>query len=136
MNQDELKKIQDLRSKVVAGLSSLADQITDDSSVGFDALFAIAQNSDGTELLEKALKKAETIEDPDERADAYLSLLNEMDIRLEANNAQPEIADDNDSQQSEPPVPMQEDVSHVLEVEKDESTNDESGSENVVVHVG
>lgn len=80
--EDKAKKLQELRTKVVDELASMSDQLATNDALGYEALIAIARNTGRTELLEKAIEKAHSIEDSAERADVLLELLSEIEGQI------------------------------------------------------
>jgi hypothetical protein len=97
MAPDNTKKLEELRTKIIDDLGAMSDELAGNDAVSVDALVSIARTTGRPELLEKAVVRAEAIEDGPERADALLDLLDEVDAQL---NSQVEDESDQGTDQA------------------------------------
>lgn len=74
--------LQELRTKVLDSLVAVSDSFADDENVGYDVLIALARSTGNSKLWGRAYEKAMSIEDPKQRGDAMLVLLDEIELSL------------------------------------------------------
>ena len=106
--QTDRQKLEDLKSKILGDLTAMSDQLVDNDDVGFEALLALGRSTGNVNFLEKALKKAETMDDSLSKSDALLDLLDEVEIGLrqppepEADQSEEEPSEEASSEPEEP----------------------------------
>jgi hypothetical protein len=89
MGNEEKNYLQGLRGDVLNGLVAVSDSFADDDSVSYELLISLARNTGNKKLLGRAFDRIKTIEDPKQRGDAMLALLDEIELSL-ANFTTPE----------------------------------------------
>ena len=82
MPDDTNQKLEQLRTKILDDLAGMSDQLVSNDTIGFETLLAIARSTGKIVLLEKALQRAETIENASDKAGALLDVLDEVDFQL------------------------------------------------------
>ena len=99
--QESVDKLEAIREQILNNLTGMTDQLVDDNNLGFDALVAIARATGKVDMLEKALKKCEAIEDPLDKTNALLELLNEVEVRLavDTSEVEPETAPEEEKEE-------------------------------------
>lgn len=82
--QDEgkVRKLEELRERVLGDLTGLSDQLVTDDDAGYEGLLVMARTTGRPEFLEKALQRCEAMEDSPEKANALLDLLGAVDLQL------------------------------------------------------
>lgn len=87
MNNEESKqKLQELHDRILANVSSMADQLVDADSADFETLLSLARSTGKPELMEKAMQRAEAMEDNGEKMDSLLDLLDVVDAQMDLSN--------------------------------------------------
>lgn len=87
MTPETATKLRDLRANVLQELVGLSDQMVDDEDVSYDILLTLARTSGNQLLLEKAFRKIQAIEDPKQKSDALLDLMDEIEAELSVEHA-------------------------------------------------
>lgn len=70
----------DIRDKAITALLPLVDGLEAPPSRKFEILMTAARTTDDDSILQKALETAILIEDPSEKAEALLDLINETNL--------------------------------------------------------
>ncbi|HVX58845.1 MAG TPA: hypothetical protein VG964_03905 [Candidatus Saccharimonadales bacterium] len=81
--------LQALRSNILEQLVGMSDVLLDSDSTGYEALIALSRSTGNIDFLKKAFQKIDSQESGQEKADALLDLLEEVDFLL-SRPAQPE----------------------------------------------
>lgn len=123
MGDDGAGHLQGLREQVIQELSQLADHLPDDDALSTKDLVAIALSSNDPGLLERAVRRARSIDDPAEKSQTLVTLLGELNSRLGTdpkpaeespepqepsystdaeNEPQPEVQDNDEPEPAEP----------------------------------
>jgi hypothetical protein len=80
--QPDVNKLDQLRNQILDNLVSMSDQLAVSDNISYDALIALGRSTGKPEFLEKAYQKINSIEDQSEKADAFLDLLDEVEVQL------------------------------------------------------
>jgi hypothetical protein len=98
MQNDEAKnKLEELRERVLGDISGMADQLASGENVDYDSLLTLARTTGRMEFLDKALERAEAIENPDEKMHSLLDLLDAVDVQLGLMNYDDDQADESNA---------------------------------------
>ncbi len=83
MQGDETRhKLEALRQRVLNDISGMADQLANGDDVDYDSLITLARTTGRMEFLDKALERAQSIENRDEKMQSLLDLLDAVDVQL------------------------------------------------------
>lgn len=75
-------KLSALRENVLKELVQMSSYIAEDIDAGYELLLILARNTGDQSLLEKAFIKIQALEDPREKSDALVDLLDEIEASL------------------------------------------------------
>lgn len=95
--------LQDLRANVLNELVGLSEYMADDQEVSYELLITLARNTGRDDLLQKAFQKIQKIEDPKQKADALIDLLDEIEIRLAPAPEEDDLAEEQQPVSDEQP---------------------------------
>ncbi|HUD07055.1 MAG TPA: hypothetical protein VMR34_04155 [Candidatus Saccharimonadales bacterium] len=105
---NEASKLTDIRSKILNDLKSLVETVEVDPEQKFNIYLASARLEGSGSSYESAYESAKTIEQPEVRVNAYLDLLEAIDLRngdislVDDNQAQPQNQDGSEKTSTEP----------------------------------
>ena len=95
MSKDDTKLLQleEYRAQALEQLVSMSDYLVANEDADYATIIALARSTGNTQLLGKALEKIQAIEDQQERSEALLSFLDEVEYEI-ADSVAPEDAQD------------------------------------------
>lgn len=79
---DSNQALTELRQEAISTLIPLIDQINGAPDKKFELLITAARSAGDTQLLKKALESAKQLEGDDQKAEAVLDVLNEINLNL------------------------------------------------------
>lgn len=96
MSPDTIQQLQRLRGEVLQELVGLSEYMANDEGTSYELLLTLARNTGDQQLLDKAFAKIKTLEDPKQKSDALLALLDEVELGLStpSSNDQPSPTDE------------------------------------------
>ncbi len=122
MNEEEKQRLQALRDSVLDELGGMGDYFANSEEVSYEVLLTLARNTGNTALLDKTFEKIKAIDDPEQKSNALLELLDEVEVTLaddieedsdEEAPAQAEVGVPEEPEQPESqPQPIEEEQSH------------------------
>jgi hypothetical protein len=82
VDENNLTTYTKLRDDIMDQLLKVSDSLVEGEEAKFNVLMLMAQNSNDKELLKRAFKAAVSLEDRQQRADALMTVLDEVEIRI------------------------------------------------------
>lgn len=101
MPDDQHDKLQQLHTSVINELLTLTDHMADDDDVSYQLLINLARTTDNPTLLYKAFEKVKKMEDPKNKTDALLEVLDEIEVQLNLSAQPPDGASQADPAKEE-----------------------------------
>jgi hypothetical protein len=106
-DEDRNNTLVGLKDDILNSLAAVSDQIINADNLDFETILVLARSTENTNILRAAVEKAKKIEDPVDRLNASLAVIDEIDFQLSKASGTEHPANDNNQEPNVDNQPQQ-----------------------------